>query len=347
MKNQTQNIRFKFEASSLIICFILLFGSNRSIQAQQVPRYSQFIMNEFLINPAVAGVDGMTLTNLTGRMEWVGFSGGTPKTYSFNVQTRLLKRRNDVLSRKTGNKFIKSRKGRVGIGGGFINDYNGAFQRIGFSGTYAYHVTFNNSQLSFGLTGSIIQLNIRPKYVEFKEEDDRMKGLTDGSIWIPDFAAGINYMTPHFHIGFSSVQLTESHLSFGNTEIQLNSTEINYNRNYFLLLSYINYLNTNKDWEFETSSIVKSNDKIKAGIKAQADILLRFIYEKSYWFGAGYRTSNDLIILTGLRYNQLYATYSFDYGTNAMSKNSYGSHEISLTLKFGESTRRFNWLERY
>lgn len=346
MKNKLNNIKILC-IESAIIGIILIFTTNLSIQAQQVPRYSQFIMNEFLVNPAVAGVDGMTVANLTGRLEWVGFSNGTPKTYTCNVQTRLLKRRNDVKSQKTGNKFIKSRKGRVGLGAGIINDYNGAFQRIGISGTYAYHLFLKNSQLSFGLTGSIIQLNIREKYIEFKEEDDRMTGLTAGSIWIPDFAVGINYMTPHFHVGFSSVQLTESNLSFGNTQIQLNSTAINYNRNYFLLMSYINSLSANKDWEFETSAIVKSNDKYKAGIKTQADILLRFIYDKSYWFGAGYRTTNDAIILLGLRYNRLYISYSFDYGTNGMSKNSYGSHEISLTLKVGESTRRFNWLERY
>lgn len=346
MKTLAETIIFPIKTGFLCVCLLLIFG-NQTTQAQQVPRYSQFIMNEFLVNPAVAGVDGMTLMNLTGRLEWVGFSGGTPKTYTCNVQTRLLKRRNEVLSRKSGNKLLKERKGHVGLGAGIINDYNGAFQRIGFSGTYAYHLFLNNSQLSFGLTGSIIQLNIRSKYIEFKEGDDRMAGLTDGSIWIPDFAVGINYVTPHFHVGFSSVQLTESNLSFGSTEIKLNSTEVNYNRNYFLLMSYINSLGPNNDWEIEPSAIVKSNDKFKAGIKAQADILLRFIYDKSYWFGAGYRTSNDMIILLGLRYNQLYATYSFDYGTNALSKNSYGSHEISLTLKFGESVRRFNWLERY
>jgi len=326
--------------------FVLIIVFLNHAEGQQIPRYSQYIMNEFLVNPAVAGVDGMTVTNLTGRLEWVGFSSGTPKTFSCNIQSRLLKRRNDVKFHKSGSKLLKSRKGRVGIGGGLVNDYNGAFQRIGISGTYAYHIFIKNSQLSFGLTGSCTQLNILSNHIEFKEEDDRMIGISGSNIWIPDFSVGINYMTSHFHVGFSSVQLTESVLAFGNTDIKLHSTSVNYNRNYFLLLSYINCF-SNKEWEYEASTIVKSNDKYNAGVKIQADLLARFIYKKSYWFGAGYRTSNDVIALAGMRHNGFYLTYSFDYGTNTMSKNSYGSHEISLTLKFGESVRRFPWLERY
>lgn len=36
-----------------------------SINAQQVPLYSQYMMNGFLLNPAVAGSEGYTAINLT------------------------------------------------------------------------------------------------------------------------------------------------------------------------------------------------------------------------------------------------------------------------------------------
>ena len=50
--------------------------------AQQLPRYSQYIMNEFLVNPSVAGVDGQTSIDLSARKEWLGFVPNTPETYS-------------------------------------------------------------------------------------------------------------------------------------------------------------------------------------------------------------------------------------------------------------------------
>ena len=42
--------------------------------AQQVPMYSQYIMNGFLVNPSLAGRDGLTTVNLTVRKQWVGLA---------------------------------------------------------------------------------------------------------------------------------------------------------------------------------------------------------------------------------------------------------------------------------
>ena len=44
---------------------------------------------------------------------------------------------------------------------------------------------------------------------------------------------------------------------------------------------------------------------------------------------------------------RFYAGYSFDYGFNQLSYRSYGSHEIVMDCKLGDSVRRYRWLERY
>jgi type IX secretion system PorP/SprF family membrane protein len=333
----------------ILLCLLILILLPGNTHAQQIPRYSNYIMNGFLINPAVAGVDGMTIVNLTGRAEWVGFGKDipTPQTYTFNIQTRLLKRRKDVRMTHSGNRLINSRDGRTGIGAALINDYNGAFERAGISGTYAYHIFLNRAQMSFGLTGSMMQLKIRDKYIEFKDPNDRMSRLTNGSIWIPDFAVGINYMTRRFQVGYAADQLFESRLAFSDASLQLSSSKVGYNRIHTLLTSFHSEFKKKPDWEYETTCLIKSNDKVSKGLKAQADALLRFVYKKSYWFGAGYRTSNDAILLLGFKHNNMYFTYAFDYGSNEMARNSYGSHEISLSLKYGTSLRRFPWVERY
>ena len=58
---------------------------------QQLPIYSQYLYNKFLINPAHAGSDGYTSYNITIREQWIGYSGA-PRTYSLSYQTRILKR---------------------------------------------------------------------------------------------------------------------------------------------------------------------------------------------------------------------------------------------------------------
>ena len=69
----------------------MLFLAGHALHAQQLPLYSQYLYNKFLINPAVAGSDGFTSFNLTAREQWIGYNGA-PRTYSFSWQNRILKR---------------------------------------------------------------------------------------------------------------------------------------------------------------------------------------------------------------------------------------------------------------
>jgi len=48
---------------------------------QQLPLFSQYIMNGFILNPAMAGYDGYTSVNTTVRQQWLGFEGA-PQTYA-------------------------------------------------------------------------------------------------------------------------------------------------------------------------------------------------------------------------------------------------------------------------
>jgi type IX secretion system PorP/SprF family membrane protein len=345
--------RFTYKSFIAGVWFIFCFINYTT--GQQVPRYSQYIMNEFIVNPAVAGLDGRTTVTLTGRKEWLGFGNGvpTPQSYSASFQTRFLIRRLSVKSRNSGNKLFRSTKGRVGIGATLINDYNGALQRLGFGLTYAYHIRINESQLSFGITASITQLQLRSKYLDFKDNtNETMLALANSSIWIPDFAVGINYIYRRFHVGFSGAQLLESSIIFGNSGLNLGAANIHFRRNYFLIGAYLGEFPSNPKWEYEPSTMVKMNDPVNfnsnfIGPKVQADMMVRLIYDHNYWFGGGYRTGNEFIVLGGLKWNKLHLTYSFDYGNNGITRYSYGSHEISISAKFGEEARRFLWKERY
>jgi len=89
---------------------IFSFGGEL-LHAQQLPRFSQYYANEFLINPAVAGYDGRTVINLGARKQWVGFSQNTPASYIISLQGRLLKTGYSLKTGSHGNKiFIKQAK---------------------------------------------------------------------------------------------------------------------------------------------------------------------------------------------------------------------------------------------
>lgn len=312
--------------------------------AQQLPRYSQYIMNEFLINPSVAGVDGRTSLDLSARKEWLGFVANTPETYSFSAQTRILKSRFSIKSGLFGGNIFKGgSKGRVGLGFNLYDDNNAAIHRTGFQITYAYHIFIRNSQLSFGLAGSLYQFRISKEDARLKDPDDRLYSLIGKATVIPDASFGANYMTQKFHLGLSVAQLFQSSLTIGSRDEFINADDIRLKRHYHLIGSYRDKFPRKPKWEYEPSFILRTNERLQT----LTDLSIKLLYNRSYWFGLSYRTSGDAIALAGVRINSLYLGYSFDYGFNGITKFTKGSHEICLAVKFGDTARRYRWLERY
>ena len=154
-----------------ILLFILLLAF-ASVRAQQFPIYSQYMMNSFLLNPAVAGHEGYTSVNLTVREQWLGLEDA-PSTYALTAQTRLLK--NSFISRGKSvrrRKRVMSRSGRVGLGVYLFNDVNGAISKTGVSFTYAYHLTFRRSQFSLGGALKTFQYKIDKTKIIVEDQDD-------------------------------------------------------------------------------------------------------------------------------------------------------------------------------
>lgn len=317
----------------LLILSILCYQQGFS---QQAPVYSQYILNEFLVNPAVAGIDGMTSINTTGRKQWLGLRHA-PETYSLTYTTRILKSRSTVNNRR----YQKGSKGRVGLGAAFVSDWNGAINRTGFQFTYAYHIFIRNNQLSFGLSANVSQFRIDQDLITLRDpNNDPITNALGKSAYIPDAGAGISYSSPEGTIGLAVANILQSPVKFGNQEIK--SQDLEHVRQYNLYGFYKFSLRDNR-WEFEPSLLVRGNEQLRFS----ADITGRLIYKKEYWAGLSYRTTKDFVLLLGMKINRFYIGYSFDYGMNELSKVSYGSHEVVLAIKLGDSLRRYRWLERY
>jgi type IX secretion system PorP/SprF family membrane protein len=315
------------------------------IEAQQLPRFSQYYFNEFLINPSVAGYDGRTIINATGRKQWVGFSDNVPQTVLGSVQTRILKKSYDIRTGRSGHKsFRRSTEGRVGLGAIVYNDQNGAIHRTGAQLTYAYHIFIQNSQLSFGLSGNMFQYRIGKEDAKLKNpEIDPLSGAIGKSTWVPDAGFGVNYMTGKWHLGLSVAQLFQSNLKIGNNSDFKKTDDLKLRRHYFILGDYRFRIPSAPDWEIEPSTIMMLNEKFQF----QGDFTLKAYYDRKCWFGLSGRTTKDFVVLGGIRYKNYYFGYSFDYGFSGISRYTYGSHEISISAKFGDTARRYRWLERY
>lgn len=317
------------------------------IQGQSFPLFSQYLLNEFTVNPSMAGIDGMTSVNVSGRQQWA-FSPKnefptTPQTFSASISTRIIKSPGSTHRSKGYKKLGRTPSGRVAVGAAIFSDYNGPISKSGMQGVYTYHISLLNSQLSFGLAGLLYQLKIDGDQLDFDPNnkglvvDSRILNIIDKPQYICDAAAGATFSTSKYHIGLSCFQLFEAGLKLSDS-YGLNLTQTRY---YYLTAAY-KYQQGYK-YEIEPSLVVRTDESLNV----VADISGRLVYQKLYWGGIGFRTTGDFILLAGLKMGKYYLGYSLDYGFNKITQTSYGSHEILLAAKFGDSTRRYRWWERY
>lgn len=336
---------FPLSINRIFYFVLVMFFFPGLLFSQQLPRFSQYYSNEFFINPAVAGYDGRTVINLGARKQWVGFTQNTPASYIISLQGRLLKTGYTLKAGPNGKKsFRKAGKGRIGLGGIVFHDENGAVQRTGGQFSYAYHLFIRNSQLSFGLTGNVFQYRINPELAKLKDpEIDPLNGLIGKSTLVPDAGIGINYMAGNWHAGFAVAQVFQSKLKIGNNADYQSSEEIRLLRHYNILADYRFSFLSNPSWEVEPSTLILFNEMFRF----QADITMKAYYKRQYWFGISGRTTGDIIVMGGLKFRNYYFGYSYDYGFNGISRYSFGSHEVCLAAKFGDTARKYRWLDRY
>src|SRR5437762_9595576 len=52
--------------------------------AQQRPHYTQYILNNYILNPALTGIENYTDVKISARDQWVGLNGA-PQTFYLSV----------------------------------------------------------------------------------------------------------------------------------------------------------------------------------------------------------------------------------------------------------------------
>jgi type IX secretion system PorP/SprF family membrane protein len=329
------------------LVFILIFVvMGKMTFGQQLPLYDQYLYNKFLINPAHAGSDGYTSFNVTAREQWVGYSGA-PRTYSISWQTRILKhgyRLRKTIFNQTA--YTPKNDGRVGLGAYIFSDKNGLIQRTGFQTTYTYNMWLQKAtQLSLGLafTGYHFIINASEASFEDSNEPWLNNNLRRG-IFIPDVDFGVYLLNPKFDFGFSALQLFGAAAKIGDYAYH----NFRMDRHYYMFGTYI--LTAGSKTDIEPSLLLKMSEQLKP----QADLGVTYVFDQHLWAGLTYRTGGSIIANIRLKYipdhsrwAALFFGYAIDFTLNEIQQVTYGTHELTVALKFGDSSRRYRWLDRF
>jgi type IX secretion system PorP/SprF family membrane protein len=317
------------------LIFLLLIVSPL-IMAQQQPLYSQFVFNKYMFNPAVAGSDVVTTAHINAYEQWIGFKGA-PKFHMASIDSRIFSK--DRKPRRNIRKKLKIlRPENVGAGAQVFTEKYGPLSHTGFAGTYTYHVKMEDKRLSFGLFSVLSNFGLKSSEIVLSDDhpDQRVEGDKTRR-WIVDFDFGVYFAGNNYFAGYSIHHLSNSAMQWGG------SIDYDYR------LGRIHYLMGGYTYEispklaFEPSTLVKLPEQQKY----QVDLNLKCIISRFYWSGLSYKTSKTLSLFLGMQYDRYVICYAFDYSLTAIREVSYGSHEIHISIRLGNETSRYKWLNSY
>jgi type IX secretion system PorP/SprF family membrane protein len=306
--------------------------------AQQGPLYSQYMLNKFLINPAVAGANGYTSVNMVARDQYTGFVN-SPRTFALTAQTRLLDDSYIIKKLQVRKKPKKAtRDERVGLGAHLYSDRNGIVSKTGIELSYAYHLNFNNDyQLSFGMSGSGFQYKLDDSQTLITNPDDPLLNFNRKSFWVPDAKIGSYFTNNIVYAGISMNNLFGSAIKLGKSHL----------KDSFRTARTINIM-SGYHYTFENGLTVEPSMLLRATKMAtELDLNTKVIYQNDYWLGLSYRSNKTLVMMLGVNVQVFYFAYAFDASMSSVRTYGNGSHELMLGVRFGDkSSRRFRWVRQ-
>jgi type IX secretion system PorP/SprF family membrane protein len=297
--------------SLLFISFLVNFN------AQQLQLNSQYMFNDFVINPAVAGTKDASNISMSFRRQWVGIDG-SPISQTLSGHTYLGK--------------------GVGIGGMFFNDSYGPtrLSGVGAAISYIFNVT-KKSKISLGLNPNFSQFVIkRDRLITEVSGDNTIANSTQYGL-IPDLNCGLLWFSEKFNVGITAFNLIESKKDLYDVS---NPVTGKINRAIY----------ANAGYKFKVSEKFAIMPSVlyrhMFNAPSQVDANLQFIFKDMFWIGFSYRTSDAATALLGVRVNRLTFGYSYDYTLSALQKYNSGSHELFVSLKLRDNKNKSPWQKR-
>jgi len=283
-------------------CMILLLAA--PIQAQQRFRRTSFPVNSFIINPAAAGTEPVTVFGSSYRHQWAGFDGA-PTTTVLSAHSSL--------------------PNSMGAGVIFYSDdMGGAVTQTGVEITGSYKISLPNTDaVSFGLSLQGTQFGFDSSNLTVWDQDD--PALTGGmeTSFSVDASTGMMVYGTDYSFGAAISNLLQSNVSILGVEDEYNQ----HIRHYRFMGSYTS--DVSSKLAVQTSGMIRLTEVTPA----QLDFYSRAIYsvyQVAYWAGAGLRVGDAVTFSFGTEFASVGLSYSYDIttGNNVLSQHS---HEINLT----------------
>jgi len=287
------------------LCLLILF----TYKSQQNSMTSQYLFNDFSINPAVAGTKSYSPLSISFRRQWVGIDEA-PVTQNLMYHTSL--------------------GDNTGIGAHVFNDATGPSRRTGINSTFAYNIkTSKRTKLSFGISGSLTQFSInRDRLITDVPGDIAVSNISNQ--FLADCNFGLYWSGDRHFVGFSGFNLFENETDL----LALTTPIVNTLNKVFYVHGGYNF-KIGAIFELQPSMIIRTmNNSL-----IQTDGNLKLTVKNAYSIGLSYRNKDAVSFIGGVNIGTATIGYSYDLGISKIKTFNSGTHEIFLSYKLKKSNQ--------
>lgn len=325
---------------------------------QAKPFYTQYILNNYILNPGITGIENYTDAKMSYRNQWAGINGA-PVTSYFSIHGPLNKKdlRTNATSfqipgenpagPKAWDEYAVS-PAHHGAGLQVINDKAGYINRWSVSGTYAYHKPLSNKMtLAAGFSLGATSVTLDRSKIEWGNLDpnDPAIGYNNGSISKikPEIGAGVWFYTPRAFIGASVLNIIPGKANF----VKNSDFGETFSPNFFGTAGY-RFALSDDNYTVLPSVMVQywqpQLTSVHANVKLQ--------YKDFIWIGGSYRFADLVGGYSGMIGVNVSNTFNISYAyehatTSRLQTYTKGTHEVVLGFlignKYGDSCPRNIW----
>lgn len=314
---------------------------------QAKPFYTQYVLNNYILNPGVTGIENYTDVKLSYRNQWAGIKGAPVTTY-FSLHGPIGKTdyRTTATSFEVPGKNPRGQQYRDnytapdahhGIGFTAINDKTGYINRWSMYASYAYHQPLGaKTTLSAGFNAGITSINLDRTKIDFADLDpnDPAIGYSNGELkkLRPEVGAGLWLYGASYFAGISVQNIIPGKAKFAAN----NDYATYFTPNYFITAGY--RVAVTDEINALPSVMVQVWEPQLYGIHTN----IKLQYLDQFWVGGSYRFSDLVSGYSAMAGFNISNTFNISYAyenatTSRLRTYTKNTHEIVLGFLLGNT----------
>jgi type IX secretion system PorP/SprF family membrane protein len=292
------------------IAIILLTAIRANAQITNIQ--SVFFQNQYLINPAMAGMEAGLNLNMNYHQQWTDVPG-SPRLTTFTADYN------------SGNK--------VGLGLNIYNDKAGLINRTRIMGTYAYHITLNDKgdKLNFGASFGLNDAYIDESSIIGDPGDLAIPEFNQHGVYA-DGDLGVSYTSNKFNFQFALPNLKRVFFKSASDDVDVEASTFYTALSYkFQLSNDFNYSVFTFEPKIAYRGVTGFNNIFDVGFN-----LYRNTFEDKYQVNilGIYHTDNSITLGAGVDFHNIGLLFSYSYNTGPLSTYANNTFELGINLKF-------------